>query len=176
MVKNLPASAGDARDRGLSPGLGRSSGERNGNPVQYSYLWNPHGQRAWYTTVHGIESDTTERACMRARTCTHTHTDTQFFKTCFKIIIPLPLQLNSSPLPRNNHIWIPPADFYGTFSISPSNIHTLCLFDFSILSIIYWLPPVTSTELIFFHTPSPPPSSYPVLILMLPIQLYRSLV
>ena len=79
MVKNLPASAGDARDRGLSPGLGRSSGERNGNPVQYSYLGNPYGQRGWYTTVHGIESDTTERACMRARTCTHTHTQTHSF-------------------------------------------------------------------------------------------------
>ena len=36
MVKNLPANAGDLRDVGSIPGLGRSSGEGNGNPVQYS--------------------------------------------------------------------------------------------------------------------------------------------
>ena len=38
MLKNLPARAGDA---GLIPGLGRSSGEGNGNPLQYSCLGNP---------------------------------------------------------------------------------------------------------------------------------------
>ena len=37
MVKNLPANAGDA---GLIPGSGRSPGEGNGNPLQYSYLGN----------------------------------------------------------------------------------------------------------------------------------------
>ena len=36
VVKNLPANAGDARDSGLIPGLGRSPGEGNGNPLQYS--------------------------------------------------------------------------------------------------------------------------------------------
>ena len=40
MVKNLPANAGDARDVGLIPGSGRSPGERNGNPLQYSCLEN----------------------------------------------------------------------------------------------------------------------------------------
>ena len=38
LVKNLPANAGGARDTGLIPGLGRSPGGRNGNPLQYSYL------------------------------------------------------------------------------------------------------------------------------------------
>ena len=42
MVKNLPANAGDA---GLIPGLERSPEEGNGNPLQYSSLENPHGQR-----------------------------------------------------------------------------------------------------------------------------------
>ena len=37
MVKNLPASAGDARDAVSIPGSGRSHGEGNGNPLQYSY-------------------------------------------------------------------------------------------------------------------------------------------
>ena len=41
MVKNTPAHAGDTGDVGLSPGLGRSLGERNGNPLQYSCLGNP---------------------------------------------------------------------------------------------------------------------------------------
>ena len=43
MVKNLPANAGDA---GLIPESGRSPGERNGNPLQYSCLRNPNGQRS----------------------------------------------------------------------------------------------------------------------------------
>ena len=37
MVKNLPANAGDLRDAGLIPGLGRSSGGGHGNPPQYSW-------------------------------------------------------------------------------------------------------------------------------------------
>ena len=41
MVKNLPANAGDARGTGSIPGLGRSPGEGNGNPLQYSCLENP---------------------------------------------------------------------------------------------------------------------------------------
>ena len=38
MVKNLPVNAGDVEDPGLIPGLGRSPGEGNGNPLQYSCL------------------------------------------------------------------------------------------------------------------------------------------
>ena len=41
LVKNLPANAGDTRDPGLIPGLGRFPGERNGNPLQYSCLEDP---------------------------------------------------------------------------------------------------------------------------------------
>ena len=40
MVKNLPASEGDAGDTGSSPGLGRSPGEGNGNSLQYFCLEN----------------------------------------------------------------------------------------------------------------------------------------
>ena len=43
VVKNLPASAGDM---GSNPGLGRSPGEENGNPLQYSCLENPIGRGA----------------------------------------------------------------------------------------------------------------------------------
>ena len=46
-----------AGDVGSAPGLGRSSGERNGNPLQYSCLGNPTGGGAWQPTVHGITKD-----------------------------------------------------------------------------------------------------------------------
>ena len=41
VVKNLPANAGDIKDVGLILGSGRSPGEENGNPFQYSFLENP---------------------------------------------------------------------------------------------------------------------------------------
>ena len=47
MVKTLPASVGDARDAGLIPGLGRSPGGGNGDPLQYSCLENPMEGGAW---------------------------------------------------------------------------------------------------------------------------------
>ena len=53
-VTNLPASAGDAGDLGLIRVLGRSPGEGNGNPLQYSCLGNPMDRGAWWTTVHGV--------------------------------------------------------------------------------------------------------------------------
>ena len=46
LVKNSPANARDVRDAGLIPGLGRSPGGGYGNPLQYSFLENPHGQRS----------------------------------------------------------------------------------------------------------------------------------
>ena len=51
VVKNLPATAGDVRDVGLIPGLGRSLGVGNGNLLQYSCLDNPMDREAWWTTV-----------------------------------------------------------------------------------------------------------------------------
>ena len=54
VVKNQPANAGDARDMDSIPGLGRSSGERNSNSLQYSSLENPMDRGAWQATVHGV--------------------------------------------------------------------------------------------------------------------------
>ena len=59
MVKNLSADEGDV---GSIPESGRSPGERNGNPFQYSCLGNPMDRGAWQATGHGVtESDTTEQ-------------------------------------------------------------------------------------------------------------------
>ena len=54
LVKNLPANAGDIRDTGSVPGLGRSPGRRHGNPLQYSCLENPMDRGAWKAAVHGV--------------------------------------------------------------------------------------------------------------------------
>ena len=53
-VKNLPVNAGVVRDTGSIPGLGRSPGGRDGNPLQYSCLENPMNREAWWATVHGV--------------------------------------------------------------------------------------------------------------------------
>ena len=59
MVKNLPASAEDAGDTGLTPGLGRSFGGGNGNLLQYSCLGNPMDRGVWQATVHGLAKSLT---------------------------------------------------------------------------------------------------------------------
>ena len=69
VVKNSPASAGDARDLGSIPGLGRSPGGGNGNPLQYSCLGNRMDRGAWWATVHVVTES-------RTWLSTHTHTNT----------------------------------------------------------------------------------------------------
>ena len=59
IVKNPPASAGDIRDMGSIPGLGRSPGGGPGNPLQYSCLENSMDRGAWWATVHGIAKSQT---------------------------------------------------------------------------------------------------------------------
>ena len=58
MVRNLPAKAGNT---GSISGSGRSLGEGNDNPLQYSCLGNPMDRVAWWAVVHGVaeESETT---------------------------------------------------------------------------------------------------------------------
>ena len=72
VVKNSLASAGDVRDTDLIPGSRRSPGEGNGNPLQYSCLEKPHGQRSLvgYSPQDCKESDTSEAT-------QHTHARTE---------------------------------------------------------------------------------------------------
>ena len=63
VLKNSPVHAGDVRDAGSIPGLGRSPDGGNGNPFPYSNLENPMDRGAWQATVHGVskELDITEQ-------------------------------------------------------------------------------------------------------------------
>ena len=60
VVKNPPANAGDARNVGLIPGLGRFPGGGNGNSFQYSCLENSMDRGAWWATVHGVAKSWTQ--------------------------------------------------------------------------------------------------------------------
>ena len=63
LVKNLPTvqeTAYNAGDGGMTPRLGRSPGDGNENPFQYSFLENPIDREAWWTTVHGVAKSWTQ--------------------------------------------------------------------------------------------------------------------
>ena len=66
--KEIACNAGDLAS---IPGLGRSPGRGNGNPLQYSCLENPMDRGAWQATVHSVtqESDTTERLTLSLFLC-----------------------------------------------------------------------------------------------------------
>ena len=55
----VKASACNEGDLGSIPGSGRSPGEGNGNPIQYSWLANPMDGGAWWATVHGVAKSRT---------------------------------------------------------------------------------------------------------------------
>ena len=59
VLKNLSASAGDVRDVGSIPGLGRSPGGEHGNPLQYSCPENLTEREAWQATVHSVAENRT---------------------------------------------------------------------------------------------------------------------
>ena len=59
VVKNPPASSGDIRDLGLTPGLGRSPGGRHGSPLQYTCLENLMDRGAQWATIHRVAKSQT---------------------------------------------------------------------------------------------------------------------
>ena len=69
MVKNPPANAGDLRDSGLIPGLGRSPGGRQGNPLQYSGLQNPMDRGAWRAAAHRVTKSQTRLKQLSMHAC-----------------------------------------------------------------------------------------------------------
>ena len=78
VVKNLPANAGDTGVAGSTPGLRRSSGGENGNPLQYSCLENPMSRGAWWATAREAAKSWTQLSYYH----THTHTHTTAF--CYR--------------------------------------------------------------------------------------------
>ena len=76
--KNLPANAGDTRDVGLIPGLGRFPGEGHGNPLQYSCLENPMDRGACWATVHRVAKSWTRLKRL------NTHIVTKLKKYCLR--------------------------------------------------------------------------------------------
>ena len=65
MIKNPPANTGHLGDTGSIPGSGRSPGEGNGNPLQYSCLENPMDKGAWRATADKIEKSQTRQKDVR---------------------------------------------------------------------------------------------------------------
>ena len=60
VLKNPSANEGDIRDTGLIPGLGRSPGGGQGNPLQYSCLENPMDRGAWLARIHRVAKNETQ--------------------------------------------------------------------------------------------------------------------
>ena len=69
VVEKLPANAGDVRDAGSIAGPGRSPGGGHGNPLQYSCLENPHGQRS----LAGYSAQTLQSQTRLKRLRMHAH-------------------------------------------------------------------------------------------------------
>ena len=80
VVKNLPANEQDLRDAGSVPGLGRSSGEGNGDPLQYSCLENPMDRGTWRVTVHRVTKSQTRLMWL------HTHTIIVYLESLRKLV------------------------------------------------------------------------------------------
>ena len=91
LVKNQPANAGDV---GLIPGLGRSPGEGNGNPLQYPCLENPMDGGAWLTTVPGVTKSRT-----RLSEFTITAAAAKSLQSCPTLCYPIDGSPPGSPVP-----------------------------------------------------------------------------
>ena len=86
--KNLPANAGDIRDVGLIPGLGRSPGGGHGNPLQYCCLENPRDRGAWQVAVHRVTKSNLARMHTYTCMCIHTY-NSYIYHTVLLFIIKL---------------------------------------------------------------------------------------
>ena len=109
LVKNRPTHTGDVEDAGSVPGSGRSPGEGNGNPLQYSCLGNPPDRGACQAiTVHGVAKSQT-----RLSRCTHTSRKNRVALQPFKLYCKwraLTSDNRSSPLPTLKLVHCFPAD------------------------------------------------------------------
>ena len=141
MVKNLPAG-----DLGSIPRLGRSPGEGNGYPLQYSCLENPMNRGDWHATVHGVIKSQTQlnnfhyehsflvqvmilsigHSCTISRLCVCVQmlSHVQLFVTSWNIAYQASLSMGFSRREYWSGLPFPPP---GIFLIQGSNLHLLCL-------------------------------------------------
>ena len=97
VVKNLPANAENAGDVSSIPGSGRSPGEENGNPFQYSCLGNPMDRGAWWAAAHMVAKSRTQLSMLHS--CISPVLVTQL---CPPLCDPMDCTLPGSSVP-----WIP---------------------------------------------------------------------
>jgi len=69
LVKIPPANAGDVRDAGSVPELGRFPGGGHGNPFHYSCLENPMDRGAWWAAVHRVAKSQTQLKWLSMHVC-----------------------------------------------------------------------------------------------------------
>ena len=93
----MKESACNAEDQGLIPGLGRSPGEGNGNPLQYSCLGNPMDGGVWWPTVHRVTKCQTQLSDFTLGF----YTNSESFTSYFPIWIPF-ISFSSEVLARAN--------------------------------------------------------------------------
>ena len=104
VVKNPPANAGDVRDMGLIPGLGRSPGE--GTATHSSILAWRIPRRAWWAIVHGV----TKSQIQLKPLSTHTHTHAKHFHECVHVCV-----CTAVNFPPERYIY-PKEEYKGTSS------------------------------------------------------------
>jgi len=109
VVKNLPVNAGDLRDVGSIPGLGRSAGESHGNPLWYSCLENSTDRGVWRATVHRVAKSWTRLKRLSTHACAS-------FVIGFQTWVSPVLQVDSLlSEPQGKHcVWL----YYNLFSDS----------------------------------------------------------
>ena len=129
VVKDLPVNAGDRKDAGSIPGLGRSSGVGNGNPLQYSCLENSVDRGAWWATVHGVA----ESSCSAASFIPLIVSLCISFSPLFHLLSSLPL----SP-------FLPSFLFYLPSLFKPFNSCVVIMF--CALNFHFWSPQKTFTS------------------------------
>ena len=89
------ASAYNVGDLGSIPGSGRSPGEGNGNPLQYSCLENPMDQGAWWATVHGVAKNQTRLSDFTSLHFTPLHFTSLHFTSLHHFLLSLKSKLLS---------------------------------------------------------------------------------
>ena len=124
LIMNPPPNAGDARNTGSIPELGRSPGVGNGNPLQYSCLENPMDRAGW-ATVHEVTKSRT-----RLSTCTHKLTGTNTSQFAFLALFPITLQNVFHTMLAKLGDWLflihKLFQFYAPFVIFYNNSITVC--------------------------------------------------